>query len=186
MNDQAAVLEKILRERRTVHDFLDTPVPAAPVLKALDAARFAPNHHLSEPWRYYLLGPETALAISELNAQLVAKTKGSAAALAKRERWRRIPGWVAITQVLDPDPLRLREDYAASCCAVYAAMLGLWAQGIASKWTTGPVTRDPRFYDLLWIDPEQEELVALLWYGFPERLPETRRKPLEQVLVRLP
>ena len=34
-------------------------VPADVVQRALDAAVLAPNHFLSEPWRFYTCGPET-------------------------------------------------------------------------------------------------------------------------------
>ncbi len=45
-----------LRGRRTIELFLHTPVPAALVREALEAATWAPNHHLTEPWKFYLLG----------------------------------------------------------------------------------------------------------------------------------
>ena len=54
------------------------------------------------------------------------------------------------------------------------------------KWSTGPVIHDERFYDLLWIDASAEKVVGLFWYGYPEIVPVTARKPVDQLLVELP
>lgn len=179
-------IKDIIRARRTVHAFRPEPVPAARVRGAVDLARWAPNHHLSEPWRFYLLGRETAAAIAHLNAERVAADKGEAAAQAKLERWLAVPGWLLVTCEVCADPVRAREDYAACCCAIQNLQLALWQDGIGVKWTTGEVTRDPRFYDLAWVDRELEQVVGLLWYGYPAEVPSTARKPVEEILVELP
>ena len=53
------------------------------------------------------------------------------------------------------------------------------------KWGTGKVTRDPRFFDLLGIDPAREKLVGLFWYGYPAEIPQSRRKPVEEFITEL-
>ena len=109
----------LIRSRRTIHDFREEPAPAHLVRKGLDLARWAPNHHLTEPWRFYLLGPETAAAIARLNAEIVTAKSGPEAGAAKLDRWSRIPGWIVVTCANTDDPLRAREDYAACCCAIH-------------------------------------------------------------------
>lgn len=175
-----------MRARRTVHEFRPQAPPPELILRAIDLARWAPNHKLTEPWHFYLLGPETAAAIADLNAELVAAKAGPQAAEDKRRRWRAVPGWLAVTCENSDDPEQAREDYAACCCAIHNFMLYLWSEGVGVKWTTGNVTRDPRFYDLIWVDPTRETLVGLLWYGYPAAIPQTARKPVESILVRLP
>ena len=71
-----------------------------------------------------------------------------------------MPGWLVVTCELSDDALRRREDYAACCCGVQNFMLYLWRHGIGVKWTSGPVIRDPVFYDLIWVDPACEEVVV--------------------------
>lgn len=178
-------LDRIIRGRRTVERFRAEPPPREAVLSALDAARWVPNHRLTEPWRFYLLSRETALAIVELNSELVARRKGDKVAAEKRARWSGMPGWLVVNCLKSDDPLRQREDYAACCCAAYAALLALWAQGIATKWSTGDVIRDPRFYEILWADPRVEETVGLIWYGYPGETPVSVRRPLTEVLVEI-
>ena len=174
----------LLRSRRTVHLFEPEPVPDDVVLRGLDLARWAPNHRLTEPWRFVLLGPETAAAVVDLNARLVAEARGPAAGAAKRERWSAVPGWLVVTCRVSDDAVRMREDYAACCCAIQNFQLYLWSEGIGVKWTTGTVTRDPVFYDLVGLDAARETVVGLLWYGKPAVVPETERRPLDAVLTR--
>ncbi|HXH02048.1 MAG TPA: nitroreductase [Candidatus Competibacteraceae bacterium] len=188
MSEQtAAIVAELLRGRRTVHNFKPAPVPPREaVMRALELARWAPNHRLTEPWRFYMIGPQTREAIVELNTETLIASKGREAAEAKARRWRSIPGWVVVTCQKSADPIQAQEDYAACACAIYGFMLALWSEGIGAKWSTGPVIREPRFYDLIWVDPEAEEVVGLVWYGYAEDIGQTTRKPLAECLVELP
>lgn len=182
----SAVIRANLRQRRTVHDFQRELPPWATVRAALDSARFAPNHYFTQPWRFYRIGPQTQSAIIDLNTQLVAASKGEKVAEKKRERWGEIPGWLVVTSQKTRDPLRQKEDYAATCCAVQNLMLELWSHGIGCKWTTGAVTRHADFYRILGCKPHQEDVVALLWYGYPAKVPKAQRSPLSSRLRQLP
>ena len=135
---------------------------------------------MTQPWRFYLLGEQTQQRIVALNTQIITATKGEAAAQAKRKRWQAIPGWLLVSCVKSDNPLQAREDYAACACAVQNAMLYLWSQGVGCKWTTGGITRDPRFYEVVDVDARTEEVVSLLWYGYPAHQPKTKRKPLDE------
>ncbi len=65
-------------------------------------------------------------------------------------------------------------------------MLYLWKAGVGSKWTTGDITRDERFFDIIGLDPEAEFVVGLIWYGYPKLTPQQSRKDLTEVLKELP
>ena len=131
-------LHALLLSRRTINEFR-SELPAkweAAVLRAIEAATFAPNHKRSEPWRFHLLGPEAIRRVCELNAELVAAKKGEAAGAKKLSRWLKMPGWLVVTCVrrgsddgeadgtaatLD-DPMGLaREDVDASRLARQAS-----------------------------------------------------------------
>ena len=179
-------ISKIISGRRTIHDFKPEPVTVEKIKQAIDIARWAPNHHLTEPWHFYLLGKETINAVIELNTELTRIKSGDEVARVKQERWSKMPGWLVITCDNSTDLLRAQEDYAACCCVVQNMMLYLWNENIGVKWSTGGVIRDNRFYDLLWIDPAAETVVGLFWYGYAAEIPVMTRKPLEQTLVELP
>lgn len=179
-------LAELIRGRRTINLFQPEPPPLATLLQAIELARWAPNHKHTEPWTFHLIGPHTAEKIVDLNAQLVAQAKGAAAGEAKRTRWAAVPGWLAVTCECCDDPLQAEEDYAACCCAIQNLTLHLWDAGIGVKWSTGAVTRDPAFYELLGIDRSERRVIGLLWYGYPASVPEQRRKPVDEIVVELP
>ena len=93
---------------------------------------------------------------------------------------------MVVTCDLSDDPLRELEDYAACCCAIQNMQLYLWSQGVGVKWTTGPVTRSPDFYDLIWVDSAVEKVVGMVWYGYAENVPMIRRKEVDEIVVTLP
>ena len=180
-------IKDLIRNRRTIHQFQPDVLPDEAVLRAAMAQSvWAPNHHLTRPWRYYLLGEQGKERICLLNAQLVNEKQGARAADIKLRRWRAVPGWLALTCLKSDDAVTMRENYASCCCAAQNLMLLLWEQGIGVKWTTGAVTRAPEFYQVLGADPALEEVVGLFWYGFPAEIPAAERPPLEEVLTRVP
>ena len=180
-------LAEIITSRRTIHDFIPDKIPDKTIIKqAITTACWAPNHHLTEPWHFYLLGKETVASICELNKKILIDTKGLEIAEKKYKRWAEIPGWLVVTCQMSDDEIRYQEDFAACCCVVQNLMLYLWHKGIGTKWSTGSITRDGRFYDLVWVNPEFEKTVGLIWYGYSAMIPKTLRKPLQQVLTELP
>ncbi len=177
---------EVLRGRRTINLYLQTPVPDELVREAIEAATWAPNHHVTEPWRFYLLGPESIAACVELVRDIVTAAKDAKAGDFKAQSWAEKPGWVVVTCRKSGDAFREREDYAACSAAIQNLLLYLWKAGVGSKWTTGDITRDARFYDIVGIDPDEEFVVSLIWYGYPKVTPAQSRKGLEQVLIERP
>jgi nitroreductase len=175
----------VLRGRRSIDLFAPGAVAADTVLAAIEVARWAPNHRLTEPWRFYLLGRETMRAFVDLAVELEVAAKGERAGPLRRARLETVPGMLALTSARSEDALLDRENYAACCCAAQNLMLYLWRQGIGVKWTTGGVTRQQRFYELLGIDSQRESLVGLFWYGVPKVIPTQKRRPVEEIVTEL-
>lgn len=178
----------LINNRRTIHRFQPGAAPDDAVMRAaIEQAVQAPNHHLTQPWRFYLLGAASRERVCALNAKLVGAVQGEKAAAAKLRRWREIPGWLALTCRLAADEITRREDYASCCCAAQNLALLLWDAGVGMKWTTGAVTRTQAFYDVIGADPAKEEAVGLFWYGFPAAAaPPPARRPPEDLLTQLP
>ncbi|MEM7541516.1 MAG: nitroreductase [Pseudomonadota bacterium] len=182
MSSQA--ISELLKSRRTVHDFKPGVIEPELILDAIEHARWAPNHYLTEPWRFYLLNSETAEKIAVLNAELVAATRHAKAAEVKLKRWREIPNWLVMTCARSDDEERMQEDYAASCCAAHNMSLYLWSHGVGMKWTTGDVTKTSEFFKLIDVNPAEERIVGLFWYGYPREIPEQRRRAVEEIVTR--
>jgi nitroreductase len=93
---------------------------------------------------------------------------------------------LVVTCIKSEDELLQREDYASCCCAIQNLLLYLSEAGVASKWSSGPITRDQRFYALLGADPDEELVVGLIWYGYPKVLPVQSRKDVVDITTELP
>jgi nitroreductase len=182
-DEQVRAVARLIRERRTTNLFEPRPVARSVLLDAIALARWAPNHRLTEPWRFYLLGPETTAAVVDCWSGFEAQRKGELAAAARRKRLEAIPGHFDLTSARDEDGLIEHENYAACCCAAQNLMLYLWQRGVGTKWTTGAITREPRFYDLLGIDAESERIVGYFWYGVPRVIADQRRRDVDQIVV---
>lgn len=184
------VLEAI-QSRRTIFEFKPDPVPNDRLEALIAAGIWAPNHHLTEPWRFTVLGTQTKQLLAQIYAELRLEKKaprdadaGQLARLRTKavEKFLAKPTIVVVSCLQQGDEQRKREDYAATCCAIQNIQLAAWAEGIGMQWSTGPVIADPRTYELLGIDPTQEEIIALLYVGYPAEVPEPRRQPLSAVL----
>ena len=177
------ILAERIRSRRTTNIFLKQEVSKQLVLDAIELARWAPNHYLTEPWHFYLFGAEMKAASVELIRTIVTENKTAEMGEHKAKSAAAVPGWLLVTCSKSDDELRGREDYASCCCAVQNILLYLSEAGVASKWTTGLITRDARFFDLLGIDADAEYVVSLIWFGYPKMLPTQSRKDVGEIVT---
>lgn len=184
-SSEAEDFAAVLRARRSIDLFAPNAVDPELLKDAIEVARWAPNHRLTEPWRFYVLGPATRRAVIELAVELEVAAKGERAGPVRRTRLEAVPGMFVLTTPRSDDLLLDRENYGACCCAAQNLMLYLWRKGIGTKWTTGGITRQQRFCDLLEIDFSRESIVGFFWYGVPKVIPTQKRKPVEEVVTEL-
>ena len=186
-------IHKNILTRRTINNFEST-LPSnweGALQKAIESAIHAPNHKRTEPWRFYLLGPQAIDKVCKLNADMVTSKKGVDAGEAKYQRWKDMPGWLVVTCRKSEDDMNnptslAREDYAACCCAVQNICLSLHAQGMGTKWTTGAVNHEEGFAEAVGFDYSKEYTVGTVWFGNPVGEPVTPGKKLgvDNVLVK--
>lgn len=140
----------------------------------LELARHAPNHKLTQPWRFRVLGRETRGRL-----EAVAGEKEAA-------KLRRAPTLVLATAAVSDDPVLAEEDVLATACAVYAVLLAATSRGLASYWRTPGVLREEEARAVLGLEPG-ERVVSLIHLGAPvSEPPEKPRAPLGDVLRVLP
>ncbi|CAG1769991.1 Putative NAD(P)H nitroreductase YdjA [uncultured bacterium] len=137
----------------------------------LDAAVLAPNHHLTQPWRFYVLGPEARRAYGAvLGARKAKRVEDPAAAQAVVDKvaaaGAALPAQIAVTMTLAESPEAREEDYAATMMAVQNLLLTARALGLATHLKSGAVMEDPRAREALGI-PEGQRLVIMIDLGEP-------------------
>jgi nitroreductase len=170
-------VEKAIRTRRTHKAFGAEPVAPAALDELFELASWAPNHHLTSPWRFRVLGARTRAALMEL-----AESEQPGAAV----KLRRSPTLVAVSARQSGEPGQDREDLLATAVAAYLVLLGAHARGLAGYWRTVPLLDDSRGRAILGL-PAEETPVGLLYLGSPvqeQRVPE--RAPLAEFVSYLP
>ena len=164
-------LSDVVRERRTTKVFGPEPLDRATIAGLLDLARWAPNHHLTNPWRFYVLGPG---ALERLKA--AAGAEGAA-------KLDRAPTLIAVGAAhCGDDPVQDEEDLLAAGCAAFLVLLGAQERGLASYWRTPAVLRTAEGRAALAV-PDDVHLIGLLHLG-PRRQdqPAPERAPLDDVV----
>src|SRR6516165_11846479 len=147
-------VEEAIRTRRTHKAYEPEAVDRGTVESLLELARWAPNHHLTEPWRFRVIGPETF-------DRLVAAGEPNEAS-----KLGRAPTLVVASAKLTGDAHQNREDVLATGCAAYIVLLAAHARGLASYWRTPALFETPAARAAVGLEAD-EEFVALIHLGRP-------------------
>lgn len=181
------VLEAI-EQRRSIKSFTDRTVTRAEIEALLAAATLAPNHRMTEPWRFYVLGAEARRAYGDvLGARKARRVEDPEAAAAVRAKvaaeHAALPAAIAVAMTVSDDAERLREDYAATWMAVGNLSLAAVARGLGTHIKTGAVMDDPAARTAIGV-PDDQRVVAFLYVGEPATLPDAKaRTPASDVTV---
>jgi nitroreductase len=181
----------VIQGRRTIKQFRSDPVPEETLWRILDAARWAPNHRLTEPWRIAIIGTQSREALADALANLTASSQDpSVMAKAKDDARQKVmssPVLLAITCRLTGNPAQQVEDLAAVCVAVQNLQLAAWGEGVGTHWNTGKVTRLSETSALLELSERNEQLVGFLYLGYPSQVPEPpKRRPIQDFVRMVP
>jgi small subunit ribosomal protein S4 len=167
---------------------LPQPVPRALLQELIDLAVWAPNHRVTEPWRFYVLGDAARHQLGDIAAQITADkiiASGGDPVLAARKgeeaaaTWRSVPTLLYVTMLHDANPEVDQENYGAVCCALQNFALAAHAAGIGTSWSSGAVAAAPALHSLVGAGPN-EAMVGLIRVGYLDpaaTTPKSRRTP---------
>jgi nitroreductase len=156
-------IEAAIMDRRTVKQFAARPVPRDLLEHLIQLAVWAPNHRLTEPWRFYVLDGASRADLAAIAADITReKLAGSGADADVIERkaaeaaagWANVPALVYVTTVMDPRPDVDLENYGAVCCAIQNLSLAAHAHGLGTSWSSGA--------------GDNERMVGLIRIGYPD------------------
>ena len=167
-------VETAIRTRRTHKAFAPEPVPRETLEELLELARWAPNHHLTNPWRFRVLGPRALGRLKE------------AAGPESAPKLDRAPTLVVCSCALSGDPVQDEEDLHATACAAYIVLLAAHARGLAGYWRTPEALRTPQGRAAVGLG-DDERFVSLIHLGRPvqeQRIPD--RAPAADTVTFLP
>jgi nitroreductase len=174
-----------IKARRSVREFTDKAVSREVIERLLDAAAQAPNHRMTQPWRFYVLGPVARRSFGVvLGGRKANKIEDPEAAQAVRDKvaasHEKLPGMIAFAMVEDPNPEIREEDYASMMMAVQNFSLAAAAEGLATHIKTGAIMQDPLAREAVGVG-EDEKIVAVIEIGEPAAVPSPKdRTPANQ------
>jgi nitroreductase len=159
------VIEAI-RTRRTIKAYDRRPIERDVLEELFALASWAPNHHLTEPWRFRVLGPEALAALKQ------------AAGSDSARKLDRAPTLVLASVVQSGDKVQKEEDLLAAGCAIYIVLLAAHARGLAGYWRTPKVLRTKKGRTALGV-PEKERVLGLVYLGHGRqgKKPPKRARP---------
>ena len=172
-----------IHNRRMNNEFTDDVPSRESLQRMLDAAVWAPNHRLTNPWRFFVLekGGQKRAEIAQLAYDnLFARSGNHDHADGSRQRVLDSPGLIYVYSVPGDSEEMTQENYAAACCAVQNLLLAAVAEGLAGDWSTGNTTRHPALAETLGGESDWT-MVGALFIGQPSRPSASVRAPADEV-----
>jgi nitroreductase len=161
------------------------PIDRAVIDRLLEAARWAPNHGLTEPWRFTVYAGEARRGLSEAFAEAYRQLNPGDKYSAEQEEVQRqrpwqAPVWMAVTMHRDENPRMPEwEDMVAVGCAVQNMHLLATAYGLCGKWSSGAVSVHPHVVKFVGVQPPSR-LLGFFYVGRPAgEWPDCKRGPIE-------
>jgi nitroreductase len=167
-------LEEAIRTRRTHKAYAPEPVDRDTLDELFELARWAPNHHLTNPWRFRVLGPQALERLKAATDDPIAAAK-----------FDRAPTLVVVSVTQSGDPIADEEDALAGGVAAYVVLLAAHGRGLAGYWRTPAVLRSAAGSAAVGVPPD-ERILGLLHLGHPRQEPRVpERAPVADVTAYL-
>ena len=164
-----------IRTRRSVSRVLPECPPRDLIERVLAAAVCAPNHYLTEPWRFIVLAGAAREPLGHVQEAALRRTLADADALhhqanVAKERGKPLRAPVVIVAAVVPSghpkavPL---EEICATAAAVQNLLLAAHAEGLATIWRTGETAYSPEVKAALDL-PDAAQVIGIIYLGYPD------------------
>lgn len=159
------VIIDAIKDRRNIKKFKPDIISEKDLLDWLEAASYAPNHRMTEPWEILMIGPDT-------RAKLNHKTNFGDA-----------PVLLAVLSKSASTPLERDENVMAVSCFIQNFMLAAHEAGVGVFWSS--IGASPQNREALGVS-DSDDVVGVLGIGYPEEVPEAKpRTPISSKITRL-
>ncbi len=185
---------QVVMSRRSVFKFQSKALVVDDIYPLIEAAVMAPNHHLTQPWRFIWLGKQTQVCLAEYYGEAkAAKAMAADATVHERIKQKAIEKFLAVPAILlvvcrlDRQPVIREEDLAATHCAIQNLLLAATDQRLGAQWSTHPMIYDAQVMTEVGVDTTKERCCAMIYMGYPEVIPPAPpRKSAQECLTLLP
>lgn len=161
-----------IKNRRAIRDYAQREVEDEKIKTLLEAATWAPNDRMREPWGFYVIKGEAkksyvSLANDYLQERFPTKPHLIESSLMVLKT---TPVHIVVTADMVPgdEEASLDNEYAV-CCAIHSMWLAAKELGLGLVWRTRGVglVRDARMYEFIG-SPENKKIIGNLFIGYPD------------------
>ncbi|MCY8496161.1 nitroreductase [Bacillus atrophaeus] len=187
--NQHSSIRDIIRNRRSIRKFKAEPVASDIMLEMLDSAVYAPNHRLTEPWRFIYVSSETGK--KNLANQYISFFKRTKPDLTEekvqnvKNTLSGVPGFLLVVCKVDENERAKDDDFAAVSCLIQNLQLLAWEKGIGMVWKSGPILYDKEMHRAFGLK-DDERFAAIIQTGYPDEMPKVKdRTPVRERFTEL-
>ncbi|TDF96817.1 nitroreductase family protein [Paenibacillus piri] len=167
-------VEEAIRGRRSVGKVKQDPLDRKQIESLLEAASWAPNHHVTEPWRFFVMTGAGRQVLADAYRDIAAEScrdlpaeEGEAMCRKQADKAFRAP--VVIAAAVSPSAaagVDRMEEFAAVHAAVQNMLLAAYSMGLGAIWRSGAPAYHPRMRQAFGLS-EEEHIVGLVYVGYP-------------------
>lgn len=176
-------MAQLIKERRSIRKFKSDKVSNEILEELLEVASWAPNHKLTEPWRFIVYKDEGNKVLANIMAEIVAKGPKKKSPEEVKARFESIPAHIIVVMNENPNHFVKEEDYAATCALIQNFQLAAWERGLGVLWKAEAFLTSQEFRNGVGVKPG-EKIAAILHVGYPDITPNSSsRTPIKEKLT---
>ncbi len=179
----------VITTRRSIPQFRPDPIPSATIARLLEVAVWVPNHRLTEPWQFFVLGEKSKRLFGEIRRDFRASALPNPQAPEVQPALQKVvddtartPAIVIFTSQGHDDPELQEENYWSTFGAAYAFMLTAWSEGIGTYFRTSAFRDYAPLLNFLHLPPDSR-VIGVLYVGYPAIVPQRGRTPASEKTV---
>ncbi|WP_080838095.1 nitroreductase family protein [Cohnella massiliensis] len=144
-----------IKTRRNIKSFKPDPLDRELVVSWLEAASYAPNHRMTEPWEIKFVGPKTRAEINH------------------KTNFNEAPIVIAVISKGAPTPMDRDEHVMATACFVQNFLLAAHDAGAGAFWSS--IGASPRGRGILGV-AEGDDVIGMFGIGYPSETPPAKER----------
>jgi nitroreductase len=175
-------IRDIIKKRRSIGQMTEEQPSQEQLEQLLEAATYAPSHHITEPWHFFVLTGSAREELGKvmadaLQARMEEPTSKKSQFQLQKERNKplRAPVIIAVAVKGVTDQEEFLERVEATAAAVQNMLLAAQEVGLAAIWRSGSAAYDPQVKSWFGLAPE-DHIAAFVYVGFP-KCPRPERLP---------